>query len=186
MRDRLPMMHMHQTIKVDSFTRLKHVCSGTVSPAALPRLTGYLASEDGEVSYAFTGNTRTDASGSQKNSIKCIIYGWFFLTDPNSLEPVRHDLQIESTLVVVKEESMLPPLDLETDDEDYIVCAGEMDLLERMEEEILLDLPATAIQSGPSAAARKVAVKGNKASSAVPAVTKKNSPFAKLAELKKK
>jgi hypothetical protein len=176
---------MRVTIKVDNFIRLKQSHTGTVIPARLPRLSSYLAGDAGEIHYSFSGRSRSDAAGSQKNSIKCIIYGWFFLIDPISLEAVRHDLQIESTLVVVKDESMLPPLELEADDEDYIVCDGEMDVLERVEEEILLDLPAAAIHAAvavaPGKAAGKVA-----GPSLGPATTRKNSPFAKLAELKKK
>lgn len=183
MRDSLPKSTMRETIKVDSFTRLGHVCSGTVAPRELPRLAEYLPEAGGEVSYTFTGRLTTDASGSQKNSIKCIIYGWFFLTDPVSLEPVRHDLQIESTLVLVKDESMLPPLELEAEDEDHIVCAGEMDVLERVEEEVLLDLPITAISV---TVAGKVRTGNCPASVPAPTAVKKNSAFAKLAELKKK
>lgn len=183
MRDSLPISNMRETIKVDSFTRLGQVCSGAVAPGQLPRLAGYLADAGGEVSYTFSGHLRTDPAGSQKNSIKCIIYGWFFLTDPISLEPVRHDVQIQSKLVLVKDESMLPPLELEADDEDYIVCSGEMDVLERVEEELLLDLPVTAISV---TAAGKARTGNSSASVAAPTAVKKNSAFAKLAELKKK
>lgn len=176
---------MEVTLKLDSFTRLKQSCAGSLAPGSLVRLANYLAGDEGEIHYVFSGNRQSDAAGSQKNSIKCIIYGWFFLIDPVTLEPVRHDLQIESTLVVVKDESMLPPLELEADDEDYIVCDGEMNVLERVEEEILLDLPATAISSAVMGKSRKTAAMGARPSSA-PAAIKKNSPFARLAELKKK
>lgn len=185
MRGHMRSAYMEATLKVDSFTRLKQSCAGSVEPANLRRLAGYLQGDEGEIHYVFTGNRVSDAAGSQRNSIKCIIYGWFFLIDPVTLEPVRHDLQIESTLVVVKDESMLPPLDMEADDEDFIVCDGEMDVLERVEEEILLDLPVTAIRSAVTGKSGKTVVAGARPSSA-PAATKKNSPFAKLAELKKK
>jgi uncharacterized protein len=172
---------MSETIQVDRFTRLKQTVSGKFLPVQLPRLAEYLAGEEGELNYSLTGQQTSDAAGSQKRSVKCIISGWFLLFDPVTLQPSRHELAIESKLTLVRDETELPPLELELDDEDYVVCGGEMDVLAVIEEEVLLDLPA--------AQAVGIATSGQKpAKQAAPATApgKKISPFAKLAELKKK
>ena len=170
---------MSGKLHIDRFTRLGESVSGVFSPTQLPRLVEYLAGKDGEIRYVLSGSTTADASGRQTKRLKCIISGWFLLADPVTLKPEKFELGIESRLIVVRDESGLPPLEAESDDEDYIVCAAEMDVLERIEEEVLLDLPANAVHSdvmvtpvvkqvGPSVCPEKVL------------------PFAKLAELKKK
>ncbi len=172
---------MSETIQIDRFTRLKQTVSGSFSPGQLPRLAEYLAGREGEISYFMSGQLTSDAAGSQKRSVKCIISGWFLLFDPVTLQPSRHDLAIESRLILVRDENELPPLELELDDEDYVVCGAEMDVLATVEEEVLLDLPA-AQAVGMTSPGREPAKQV--APAMVPG--KKISPFAKLAELKKK
>lgn len=173
---------MSDTIQIDRFTRQGQSISGKFEPQALPRLADYLMGEDGEIVFSITGHLATDVAGSQKRSLKCIISGWFLLADPNSQKPLRHELSIESRLVLVRDESELPPLEMESADEDYIVCGTELGVTERIEEEILLNLPsAFGGQPGEAAPARtatKNVIPGK--------VAGKISPFAKLAQLKKK
>jgi uncharacterized protein len=183
---------MNTPISVDRFTRQKQTISGAFAPREFERLAEFLAGDDGEIQYLLAGNVETDAAGSLKRRIKCIISGWFFLADPVTLKPVRHDINIESRLVLVASEADLPPLEMEADDEDYIVCGSELDAKERVEEEILLDLPgAYSAVTGqavmvPQSAKGKVETKvAGRTVAALPPVTK-ISPFAKLADLKKK
>ena len=133
---------MSELIQIDRFTRLNQSVSGKFAPEQLPRLAAYLAGRDGEINYLLAGQQTSDAAGSQKRSVKCIISGWFLLVDPVTLLPSCHELAIESKLVLVRDETELPPLELESDDEDYVVCGNEMDVLATVEEEVLLDLPA--------------------------------------------
>jgi len=176
---------MFAIIQVEQFTRQKQSISGHYAPAQLSRLAGYLAGEEGEILFSLTGSEVTQLPASQKRCIKCIISGWFFVTDPGTLKPLRHDLAIESRLVVVKDESGLPPLELESEDEDYIICASGMNVMERIEEEILLDLPSALARhlesSGKSAKSPKAGVQslGGETGARI-------SPFARLVELKKK
>ncbi|MEO8102306.1 MAG: hypothetical protein ABI790_07255 [Betaproteobacteria bacterium] len=175
---------MPDAIHVERFTRQGQSVSGQFSPQTLPRLAEYLASEEGEIHYSLSGSVSTDVTGSQKRRLKCIISGWFSLADPNTLKPLRYALAIESKLVLVHDESKLPPLEMESDDEDYIVCGSELDVRDRVEEEILLDLPsAFGGQMGPVAVAPAKSGANKGKSGVIPG---KISPFARLAELKKK
>ena len=181
---------MSAILQVERFTRQKLSISGHYVPRQLRRLAEYLAGDEGEIHFSLTGNEITDLTGGHKRCIKCTISGWFFVADPGTLKPLRHDLSIESRLVVVKDESALPPLELESEDEDYIICASGMNVMERIEEEILLDLPAAlARHAGPTGKSAKIAAKSvNKAEAMTPvdATNARVSPFARLAELKKK
>ena len=185
---------MSQTINVDRFTRLKQSIKGKFSPYDLPGLADYLAGGEGEINFSLSGNLVVDLSGEQEHQVKCIIYGWLLLIDPVTLAAVRHPLDIASSLVLVKDESDLPPLEMESEGEDYVVCGVNMDVAERVEEEILLSLPAHAVsrkvtndsrdqraQSANSKPARSASTIQEPADAA-----KKISPFAKLVELKKK
>ena len=191
--------NMSPTINIDRFTRLKQTVTGKFKPQELPNLAEYLAGEEGEINYSLVGRLVVDLTGSQERRVKCIIYGWFLLSDPVTLAAVRHTLDINSSLILVKDESELPPLEMESDSEDYIVCGANMQVAERVEEEILLSLPAHAVRRSETIDSRDVRSTENKVASVVgksptaakvseaPASAgKKISPFAKLAELKKK
>ncbi len=182
---------MSDTIQIERFARQKQTISGQCRPSELAPLADYLAAEEGEIRFSFRGSELTDAAGGQKRCIRCIILGWFLVSDPLNLKPARHDLDIDSRLVVVRDESALPPLQFESDDEDYIVCAGEMNVLERVAEEILLSLPTAfmrgdvpgvkSVRSSSDAATRTATTTGTANGAVV-----KISPFARLVELKKK
>ena len=178
---------MSDVILIDRFTRQNLSISGRYCPRDLPRLAEYLAGPDGEIAFSLAGSLTTDLMGSQKRCIKCIISGWFLLADPVTSHAKRRECQIESRLVVVGAESELPPLEMESDDEDYIVCGAELDVMERVEEEILLDLPAAfGGQIGPVSGPKTVSSNTATRATIPGAVAGKISPFAKLAELKKK
>ena len=181
-----------QTINIDRFTRLKQSIAGKFVPQDLAGLAEYLAGEDGEINYSMTGNLAVDPIGGQERRVKCIIYGWILLFDPVTLAAVRHTLEINSSLILVNDESGLPPLEMESENEDYIVCAANMHVAERIEEEILLSLPVQAVKRSEMLdlrGGRALSVKSAKSVTAPKApVTDGNklSPFARLAELKKK
>ncbi len=185
---------MSLTINIDRFTRLKQSVKGKYSPVDLPGLADFLAGSEGEVSYSLTGNLVVGLSGEQVRRVMCIISGWLLLFDPVTLAAVRYPLDIASSLVVVKDESDLPPLELESEGEDFIVCGVSMDVAERVEEEILLSLPAHAVRSeetnnSSDERAKSVSNKPTKRATTAqePAGTGKQiSPFAKLVEWKKK
>lgn len=177
---------MPDKIQIERFTRLNQSISGHFMPRQLARLSEFLAADEGKIEFALTGSQSVDRAGGQKRHIKCIISGWFLVADAARAKPEKYDFEIESMLVVVQDSSALPPLDEESEDEDYIVCGSEMNVMERIEEEILLELPSSLIRMqrlpGKSVAksgGAKLVQAGNKA-------TARTSPFAGLAELKKK
>lgn len=176
---------MSSIIQVERFTRQKLSISGQYAPRQLSRLADHLAGDDGEILFSLTGSETTGLAGSQKRCIKCIISGWILLADPGTLKPIRHELAIESRLVLVKDESGLPPLELETEYEDYIICGTEMNVIERIEEEILLDLPAALVRQNVSAGKSAKSVTAKLVTQGI-VTNPRVSPFARLAELKKK
>ena len=186
--------NMTKTINIDRFTRLKQSINGKLDPQKLPRLAEYLAGEGGEINYSMAGNLALDPSGSQQRRVKCIIYGWFLLADPVTLASVRYALDVNSTLILVTDESALPPLEMESASEDYVICGAEMNIVERVEEEILLNLPAQAVNSremiashdGRKDGGAAGALKFANAPKTAAADGAKLSPFARLAALKKK
>jgi uncharacterized protein len=180
------------TVSADRLTRLSETVEGTIAPSQLPDLVDYLASEKGEIRYRFAGKLLTDQLARQKRVVKCIILGWFEVNDRITLLPTRFDLAIDSILVLVESESALPPLEEEAEDEDYVVCGAEFDVLARIQEEILLALPAATPRKMSKAEheAEKRANPRSK-SSALPTIDETNdekpvSPFAKLAALKRR
>jgi uncharacterized metal-binding protein YceD (DUF177 family) len=103
-------------------------------------------------------------------------------------------MDISSSLILVDDESALPPLEMESENEDYIVCGASMIVAERVEEEILLNLPAQAVNRSEALGSRQASTTGSTAklvrtsiaSESILAGGDKISPFAKLAKLKKK
>ena len=183
---------MSLTINIDRFTRLNQSISGKFSPTDLTGLAEYIADGAGEINYTITGNLNADLAGGQVRQVKCIIQGWFLLSDPMTLAAVRHTVDISSVLVLVSDESELPPLEMESENEDFIVCGANMNVAERVEEEILLSLPAHAVNRREMIESRversragKVVMKAAAPNTPI-AESNKISPFAKLAELKKK
>ena len=179
------------SILVEPFTRLKQTASGDFSPGDLPRVRPFLAGSEGEIHFELVGLETKDAAGGRKQRVKCIISGWFLLFDPETLEPTQHVLSILSSLVLVGDESLLPPLENESPDEDYVALGSEFIVADLVEEEILLDLPfwAIAIDDVKKAAATKPAATKPAAStgkSDAVSRDKKPSAFAKLAALKGK
>jgi uncharacterized metal-binding protein YceD (DUF177 family) len=186
---------MSSKLNLERFTRQQQSISGDFEPMKLLRLKPFLAGIGGEIQYTVAGSEAADPSGRRIRRLKCIISGWFLVADPESLEPQHYDLSIKSSLVLVDEESELPPLEDELPDEDYVALGQEIEIQELVEEEILLDLPLWAIAVEKQSKAKKAV--GGKAKSAAnvdvtdvdviqaPALAeKKVSPFSKLAVLK--
>jgi hypothetical protein len=181
---------MSSKLNLERFTRQQQTISGDFEPMRLPRLKPFLAGKEGEIRYTVAGSEVADPSGRRIKRLKCIISGWFLVADPESLEPQHYELSIKSSLVLVDEESQLPPLEEELPDEDYVALGQEIELQELIEEEILLDLPLWAIAIEKQSKAKKAV--GGKAKPVAdvnvvnaPALAeKKVSPFSKLAALK--
>src|SRR5213592_3379699 len=110
------------------------VLSGTFVPADLERLEDSVADDRGELRYCVTA--RLDEH--RRKVVSCIIEGFVFLTCQTSLEAFRHGISVADQLVLVDSESMLPPIEEESDTEDYMVPDGPIDVLDLVHEEVLL------------------------------------------------
>ena len=181
---------MSSKLNLERFTRQQQTISGDIEPIRLPRLKPFLAGKEGEIRYTVAGSEVADPSGRRIRRLKCIILGWFLVADPESLEPQQYELSIKSSLVLVDEESELPPLEDELPDEDYVALGSEIELQDLIEEEILLDLQLWAIAVKKQAEVKKAASgKGKRIAdidviNAPTVAEKKVSPFSKLAALK--
>ncbi|MFN5995273.1 MAG: YceD family protein [Betaproteobacteria bacterium] len=174
-------------VLVDTLTRVGKQFEGSFKPSDLGGLSEYLAGNAGKITYQIRGNIVSDQSGSQKKRLQCIILGWFEVLDAITLQPSRFDLDIESHLVLVSSERELPPLEDESDHEDYIVCGREFDVLSHVQEEILLVLPITTPRSGAlpeMTLPKSLRVVGRNVAGSEKE-TQRESPFAKLQALKK-
>jgi len=147
------------------------VLEGTFKPGELDRLEDSLANGEGELQYRITAALDPQ----RRKIVSCIINGFVFLTCQASLEAFRHDISVNDRLVLVDEESQLPPVEEENDTEDYLVADEPLDIRDLVEDAVLLALPMVPRKPGLQEAGEG----GEK-----PAVERPN-PFAALASLKK-
>jgi uncharacterized protein len=148
------------------------VKQGTFVPADLERLEDSLANGEGELKYTITASLDPQ----RRKVASCIIEGFVFLTCQSSLDAFRHQISVEDRLVLVDDESQLPPVEAENDVEDYLVADEPLDIRDLVEDAVLLALPMVP---------RKPGLEEAKGTDGEPAIAKQ-SPFAALASLKKK
>jgi uncharacterized protein len=120
------------------------VFKGTVAVDALPRLRDVVANAPGELRYTVTA--RQDAQ--RRKVVSCIIEGFVFLTCQSSLEDFRHGVSVDDRLVLVDSEAELPPIEEESDAEDYMVADGPLAILDLVEDAVLLCLPMVPRKPG--------------------------------------
>ena len=147
------------------------VFEGKVDPEDFPRLAESAADDRIDLKYKVIA--RLDPQ--RRKVVSCIIEGFVFLTCQTTLEAFRHGISIEDRLVLVDDESQLPPIEEESDAEDYLVADGPLDVLDLVEDAVLLALPMVPRKPGLDEAAQVETAK-----------EPKESPFAKLASLKKR
>jgi uncharacterized protein len=145
---------------------------GTFRPADLERLEDCVDNADGELRYRIVASLDRQ----RRKVVSCIIEGFVFLTCQSSLEAFRHDISLHDRLVLVDDESQLPPVEEENDVEDYLVADEPLDIRDLVEDAVLLALPMVPRKPGLEEA------KGGAGKLA----TQKESPFAALASLKQK
>ena len=146
------------------------VVKGTFAPADLERLEGAIADERGELRYEITAVLDRQ----RRKTLSCIIEGFVFLICQNTLEAFRHEISIRDRLILVHDEAGLPPVEQESEDEDYVVADEPLDVRDLVEDAVLLSLPMIPRKPGTQAVAK-----------AEPQQEPKTSPFAALASLKK-
>ena len=147
------------------------VFTGRIDLEDFPRLEESLANRDAELDYTVTA--RLDKQ--RRKVVSCIIEGFVFLTCQSSLETFRHAISLEDRLVLVDDESRLPPIEEEDDTEDYLVADEPLDIRDLVEDAVLLSLPMVPRKPGLEQAGM----------AAGEPAAQKQSPFAALASLKK-
>ena len=147
------------------------VHKGTFTPADLERLLDSVADERGELRYEITAVEDKQ----RRKVLSCIIEGFVFLICQNSLEAFRHEISIRDRLILVDDESGLPSVEEESEDEDYVVADEPLDVRDLVEDAVLLSLPMVPRKPGVEGAVKRE----------VPGEAKE-SPFAALANLRKK
>ena len=142
------------------------VFTGTFSPGELPRLRELVAAPEGELRYQVSA--RLDSK--QRKVVSCIINGFAQLTCQTTLMTFRHDIAVDDRLVLVDDESALPPIETESEEEDFVVAEGSLDVRNLVEDAVILALPMIPRKPGVVASA------------ASPNATepRKESPFAAL------
>ena len=148
------------------------VIAGTVAPGTFPRLRDLLASPDGELRYEVSAVL--DAK--RRKVVSCIIEGSVFLTCQTTMEVFRHPVKVKERLVLVDDESRLPPIQEESDAEDFVVAEGLLDARNLIEDAVILALPMVPRKPGAGPAGRKKQAP----------VPERESPFAALGALKKR
>ena len=143
----------------------------TLRPEAFERLAEVLANGDGELHYRVTARLGKQ----RRKEVSCIIEGFVFLTCQSTLDTFRHPVSIEERLVLVDDESALPPIEEESDAEDYLVADEPIEVRELVEDAVILALPMVPRKPGLEELEAR----------ATPPAEKGPSPFAKLASLKK-
>lgn len=163
-------MHGDLILHPDRLTPKRTVFEGTLRPGDLGNLAAELASPDGELRFRVVA--RLDSA--RRRVVSCIIEGFVFLTCQSTFETFRHEIAIDDRLVLVGSDAELPPLEEESDQEDFMVAASPVDVRGLVEEAVILSLPMVprkpGIEPGPGEEGEGAPVKP--------------SPFAALAGLK--
>ena len=158
-------------IHPDRLTDKPIVFEGKVDLREFPRLEESVAGDRIDLKYKVIAGLDKQ----RRKVVSCIIEGFVFLTCQTTLEAFRHAISIGDRLVLVDEESQLPPIEGESDAEDYLVADGPLDVLDLVEDAVLLALPMVPRKPGLDEG-REAGV----------AKEPRESPFAKLASLKKR
>ena len=163
-------MQTELVIHPERIRETPQVFAGDVDLEDFPRLEEALAEGGAKLHYRVTAQLDKQ----RRKVVSCIIEGFVFLTCQTSLEDFKQGLRISERMVLVERESELPPIEEESDAEDYLVADGPVDVLDLVEDAILLSLPMIP---------RKPGIEG---SGGRKEEAPKESPFAALASLKKK
>lgn len=119
------------------FAREGRVLEGTLAVSSLERLHDLLAEVSGEVSFQLRG-----FKGERGELLlELEVGGQIPLACQRCLKAIPFDLDVDSLLELVPEGADMSQDELEDDTRDFLPLAGELDVAELVEDEILLALP---------------------------------------------
>jgi len=122
-----------------AFARESRVLEGTLAISSLERLQDLLADASGEeVTFRIEGFK--GARGQSMLHLKAS--GVLPLACQRCLEAIHFELDIDSLLELIPADAELSQEELDDDTRDFLPVAGELDVAELVEDEVLLALPA--------------------------------------------
>jgi uncharacterized protein len=120
-----------------AFARDGRVLEGTLAVASLERLHDLLAEVSGEFAFRIEGY-----KGERGQSMLHLeVNGTLPLACQRCLEAIRFELDVDCHLELIPEGKELSQEELEDDTRDFLPVAGELDVAELVEDEILLAVP---------------------------------------------
>lgn len=120
-----------------AFARDGRVLEGTLPVASLVRLHDQLAQVAGELAFRVQG-LRGERG---EPLLEITVSGALPLACQRCLEAIRFDVIIDTVLELVPEGADLSQDELEDDTRDFLPVAGEVDVAQLVEDEVLLALP---------------------------------------------
>lgn len=119
------------------FAREGRVLEGALPVSGLERLHDLLVEVDGDVNFRLSG-----FKGERGELLLQLeVTGLLPLACQRCLEAVPFELDVDSLLEIVPEGADMSQDELEDDTRDFLPLAGELDVAELVEDEILLALP---------------------------------------------
>jgi len=120
-----------------AFAREGRVLQGTLAVSSLERLQDMLAEGSGEVTFRIEG-----LKGEHGQSLLRLEVGGIIpLACQRCLKAIHFQLDVDSLLELIPADAELSQEELEDDTRDFLPVAGELDVAELVEDEVLLALP---------------------------------------------
>ena len=119
------------------FAREGRVLEGTLPVSSMERLHDLLVEVSGEVAFLLQGSK----GGRGELLLQLQVTGILPLACQRCLEAIPFDVDVDSLLEVVPEGADMSQDELEDDTRDFLPIAGELNVAELVEDEILLALP---------------------------------------------
>ncbi len=120
-----------------AFARDGQVLEGSLAVADLERLHDVLTGVDGEINFRIQGYK--GARG--ESMLRVQVTGVLPLSCQRCLEAIHFSLDIDSALELVPEGAEMSQDELEDDSKDFLPVAGELNVAELVEDEVLLAVP---------------------------------------------
>jgi uncharacterized protein len=185
-------------LDTDEFTRLGASDSGVQPLAGLSRLGSLLTDTDGEISWHVSGESQRRSDGGLARMLRLRLEGQLQLGCARCLRPREFALSVNRSFLLARSEDEATRLDDLNDDSDVLVGGRRFNLIDLIEDEAILALPAVVTHPDCHLQASDGLARGHEGRvvsqggagrlqpSAEPAVTETRKPFAALAGFKPK
>ncbi len=131
-------MSQRVVIECLAFAREGRLLQGELSIAGLARVLDVLADSAGNLSYRIQGQM----GPRNRPQLVLQVNGLLSVSCQRCLEGIDYPVDIHSLLELVKDEEELTQEEIEDDSKDFLPMISELDVVELIEDEVILDLPA--------------------------------------------